>query len=159
MQITDNTAVSIHYTLTNTGGETLDSSVGAEPLVYLHGAGNIIPGLEDALSGKSAGDKFNVTIEPEDAYGEKRADMIQVVSKSMFGDMPVEEGMQFHAEVSHGPGIITVVHIDGDQVTIDGNHPLAGEALTFDVEIMDVRAATEDEIAHGHIHGEGGHHH
>lgn len=158
MQITDNTAVSIHYTLTNAGGETLDSSVGAEPLVYLHGAGNIIPGLENALTGKSAGDKFNVTIEPEEAYGEKRAEMIQVVSKSMFGDMPVEEGMQFHAEVSHGPGIITVIHIDGDDVTIDGNHPLAGEALTFDVEVMNVREATGDEISHGHIHGEGGHH-
>lgn len=159
MQISDNMAVSIHYTLTNANGETLDSSAGSEPLVYLHGAGNIIAGLEDALSGKSAGDKFNVTIEAEDAYGEKRADMIQVVPKSMFGDMAVEEGMQFHAEVSHGPGIITVVHIDGDQVTIDGNHPLAGEALTFDVEVMDVRAATEEEIAHGHIHGEGGHQH
>ncbi len=158
MHIIDNTAVSIHYTLTNSSGETLDSSVGSEPLVYLHGAGNIISGLEDALAGKSAGDKFNVTLAPEDAYGEKRAEMIQVVSKSMFGDMPVEEGMQFHAEVSHGPGIITVVHIDGDKVTIDGNHPLAGEALTFDVEVMEVREASSDEIAHGHIHGEGCHH-
>ncbi|WP_031435519.1 FKBP-type peptidyl-prolyl cis-trans isomerase [Methylomarinum vadi] len=158
MQITDNTAVSIHYTLTNSVGETLDSSVGSEPLVYLHGAGNIISGLEDALTGKTPGDKFNVTVEPEDAYGEKRAEMIQVVPKSMFGDMPVEEGMQFQAEVSHGPGIITVIHIDGEEVTIDGNHPLAGEALTFDVEVMDVREASEDEIAHGHIHGEGGHH-
>ncbi len=155
MQISDNMAVSIHYTLTNNSGEKLDSSAGAEPLVYLHGAGNIISGLEEALTGRSAGDKFNVTIEPEDAYGEKRADMIQVVSKSMFGDMPVEVGMQFHAEVSHGPGIITVVHIDGDEVTIDGNHPLAGEALTFDVEVMEVREATEDEISHGHIHGAG----
>ena len=158
MHITDNTAVSFHYTLTNSAGEALDSSVGSEPLVYLHGAGNIISGLEDALAGKSAGDKFNVTIEPEDAYGEKRAEMVQVVSKSMFGDMPVEEGMQFHAEVSHGPGIITVVHIDGDEVTIDGNHPLAGETLTFDVEVMDVREATADELSHGHIHSEECHH-
>ncbi|WP_305907055.1 peptidylprolyl isomerase [Methylomarinum sp. Ch1-1] len=159
MQISDNMAVSIHYTLTNAGGETLDSSMGAEPLVYLHGAGNIISGLEDALSGKNAGDKFNVTIEPEDAYGEKRAEMIQVVSKDLFEGMPVEVGMQFQAEVSHGPGIITVVHIEGDEVTIDGNHPLAGESLTFDVEVMDVREATEEEVAHGHIHGEGGHQH
>lgn len=155
MQVSDNTAVSIHYTLTNASGETLDSSKGAEPLVYLHGAGNIIGGLESALNGKTAGDKFNVTIEPEDAYGEKQADMIQVVSKDMFDGMPLELGMQFHAEVSHGPGIITVVHIEGDEVTIDGNHPLAGETLTFDVEVMDVREATADELSHGHIHGEG----
>lgn len=155
MQITDNTAVSIHYTLTNSVGETLDSSVGSEPLVYLHGAGNIIPGLEDALTGKTPGDKFNVTIEPEQAYGEKHAEMIQVVSKSLFGDMPVEVGMQFQAEVNQGPGIITVVHVEGDEVTIDGNHPLAGEALTFAVEIMDVREASSEELAHGHIHGPG----
>ena len=158
MQITDKMAVSIHYTLTNNAGEKLDSSIGAEPLVYLHGAGNIISGLEDVLSEKTAGDKFSVTIEPENAYGEKQAEMIQVVSKSMFEDMPLEVGLQFHAEVSNGPGVIKVVNIDGDEVTIDGNHPLAGEALTFDVEIMEVRAATEDEMAHGHIHGEGCNH-
>ncbi len=158
MQISDNTAVTIHYTLTNNAGEKLDSSIGNDPLVYLHGAGNIISGLEDALSGKTMGDTFSVTIEPENAYGEKRADMIQVVSKDMFEGMPLEEGMQFQAEVSHGPGIITVVQIEGDEVTIDGNHPLAGEALTFDVEVVDIRVATEDEISHGHIHGSGCHH-
>ena len=158
MQISDNTAVSIHYTLTNSAGEKLDSSVGGEPLEYLHGAGNIIPGLEDALAGKEAGDKFKVTIDAENAYGEKQAEMIQVVPKSMFNDMPVEPGMQFQAQVSHGPGIITVVEVNGDEVTIDGNHPLAGEDLTFDVEVMNVRQATEDEISHGHIHGEGDHH-
>ncbi len=158
MQISDNSAVSIHYTLTNSAGEKLDSSVGGEPLEYLHGAGNIIPGLEDALAGKEAGDKFKVTIDAENAYGEKQAEMIQVVPKSMFNDMPVEPGMQFQAQVSHGPGIITVVEVNGDEVTIDGNHPLAGEDLTFDVEVMNVRQATEDEISHGHIHGEGDHH-
>ncbi len=158
MQISDNTAVSIHYTLTNSAGEKLDSSVGGEPLEYLHGAGNIIPGLEDALAGKEAGDKFKVTIDAENAYGEKQAEMIQVVPKSMFNDMPVEPGMQFQAQVSHGPGIITVVEVNGDEVTIDGNHPLAGEDLTFDVEVMNVRQATDDEISHGHIHGEGDHH-
>jgi len=158
MQISDKKAVSLHYTLTNNAGDKLDSSIGAEPLVYLHGAGNIISGLEDALSGKTAGEKFTVTIEPENAYGEKQADMIQVVSKEMFEDMPLEVGMQFHAEVSRGPGIVTIIQIEGDEVTIDGNHPLAGETLTFDVEIMDVREATEDEMSHGHIHGEGCHH-
>ncbi len=155
MQISDNTAVSIHYTLTNSAGEKLDSSVGGEPLEYLHGAGNIIPGLEDALTGKEEGDKFKITIDAENAYGEKQAEMIQVVPKNMFDGMPVEPGMQFQAQVSHGPGIITVVEVNGDEVTIDGNHPLAGEDLTFDVEVMNVRQATEDEISHGHIHGEG----
>jgi FKBP-type peptidyl-prolyl cis-trans isomerase SlyD len=158
MQITDKTAVSIHYTLTNQDGEQLDSSRGEEPLLYLHGAGNIIAGLEAALHGKQAGDKFNVTIAADQAYGEVSEEMIQVVSKKMFDGMDIDIGMQFHADVSHGPGIITIVEIDGDDVTIDGNHPLAGEDLTFDVEVIDVRPATADEVAHGHIHGSGCHH-
>ncbi len=158
MQITDNTAVSFHYTLTNNSGEELDSSIGSEPLLYLHGAGNIIPGLEAALVGKKAGDKLNVSIEPEHAYGLLDENMVQVVSKKMFEGMDVEIGMQFHADVSYGSGVITITAIDGDDVTIDGNHPLAGEHLNFDVEVVDVRPATADEIAHGHIHGTGCHH-
>jgi len=159
MQITDKTAVSFHYTLTNSNGEQLDSSRGEEPLAYLHGAGNIIAGLENSLSGRSPGDKFNVTIPPAEAYGELVPDMVQVVSKKMFEGMDVEVGMQFHADVSHGAGIITVTEINGDDVTIDGNHPLAGETLIFDVEVVDVRPATAEEIAHGHIHGAGCHDH
>jgi FKBP-type peptidyl-prolyl cis-trans isomerase SlyD len=158
MQITDNTAVSFHYTLTNNSGEELDSSIGSEPLLYLHGAGNIIPGLEAALLGKKAGDKLNVSIEPEHAYGLLDENMVQVVSKKMFEGMDVEIGMQFHADVSYGSGVITITAIDGDDVTIDGNHPLAGEHLNFDVEVVDVRPATADEIEHGHIHGTGCHH-
>lgn len=158
MQITDKTAVSIHYTLTNGSGEELDSSRGEAPLVYLHGAGNIIAGLEAALTGKQAGDTFNVTIPADQAYGEVSEDMIQVVSRKMFDGMDIEVGMQFHADVSHGPGIITITEIDGDDITVDGNHPLAGEALTFDVEVVDVRPASADEISHGHIHGAGCHH-
>ena len=158
MQITNNTAVSFHYTLTNNSGEVLDSSVGAEPLLYLHGAGNIIPGLEAALVGKVAGDKLNVSIQPADAYGEIDENMKQVVSIKMFEGMDVEVGMQFHADVTYGSGVITITAIDGDDVTIDGNHPLAGEHLNFDVEIVDVRPATADEISHGHIHGAGCHH-
>lgn len=158
MQITDKTAVSIHYTLTNQHGEQLDSSRGESPLIYLHGSGNIIAGLEAALAGKQTGDKLNVTIAADQAYGEVSEDMIQVVSRTMFDGMDIEVGMQFHAEVSHGPGIITITEIDGDDITIDGNHPLAGEALTFDVEVIDVRPATADEIAHGHVHGAGCHH-
>ena len=159
MQVTDNMAVSIHYTLTNDDGEVLDSSIGDEALVYLHGGGNIISGLEKALHGKVAGDKFNVRIAPEDAYGELMEDMIQVISRDMFeGIDNIEVGMQFNADVSSGSGVVTVVNIEDDDITIDGNHPLAGLALTFDVEVIDVRAATQEEAAHGHIHGAGCHH-
>ena len=159
MQIAENTAVSIHYTLTNDQGEVLDSSKGGDALVYLHGSGNIISGLEAALLGKKVGDKFNVRIEPKDAYGEVADDMVQIISKEMFeGIDQIEVGMQFHADVSYGSGVVTVVNIDGDNVTIDGNHPLAGEALTFDVEIIDVRPATKEELDHGHVHGAGCHH-
>jgi FKBP-type peptidyl-prolyl cis-trans isomerase SlyD len=159
MQVADNMAVSIHYTLTNDDGEVLDSSIGDEALVYLHGKGNIISGLEKALHGKVAGDKFNVRIAPEDAYGELMEEMIQVISRDMFeGIDNIEVGMQFHADVSSGSGVVTVVNIEDDDITIDGNHPLAGHALTFDVEVIDVRAATEEEAAHGHIHGAGCHH-
>ena len=156
MQIADNTAVSIHYTLSNDAGEVIDSSIGDDALVYLHGAGNIISGLEKSLQGKGVGDKFNVRIEPEDAYGEFRDEMVQVISREMFeGIDTVEVGMQFHADVNYGTGVVTVVNVDGDAITIDGNHPLAGETLTFDVEVVDVRPATEEEMAHGHIHGAG----
>jgi FKBP-type peptidyl-prolyl cis-trans isomerase SlyD len=159
MQVADNMAVSIHYTLTNDDGEVLDSSIGDEALVYLHGGGNIISGLEKALHGKVAGDKFNVRIAAEDAYGELVDEMVQVISRDMFeGIDNIEVGMQFHADVSSGPGVVTVVNIEGDDITIDGNHPLAGLALTFDVEVIDVRAATQEDMAHGHIHGAGCHH-
>lgn len=159
MNVADNMAVSIHYTLTNDDGQVLDSSIGDEALVYLHGGGNIISGLEKALHGKVAGDKFNVRIAPEDAYGELMEEMIQVISRDMFeGIDNIEVGMQFHADVSSGTGVVTVVNIEDDDITIDGNHPLAGLALTFDVEVIDVRAATEEEAAHGHIHGAGCHH-
>ena len=159
MQVADNMAVSIHYTLTNDEGEVLDSSIGDDALVYLQGSGNIISGLEKALVGKVAGDKFNVRIVPEEAYGELKKDMIQVISRDMFeGVDDIEVGMQFHADVSYGTGVVTVVSIDEGNVTIDGNHPLAGFALTFDVEVIDVRAATEEEVTHGHIHGAGCHH-
>ena len=160
MQVAGNKAVSIHYTLTNDDGEVLDSSIGDEALVYLHGQGNIISGLEQALSGKAVGDKFNVRIEAIDAYGEFMAERVQVIPRTMFeGVDELEIGMQFQADVSEGPGIVTIIDIEGDDVTIDGNHPLAGMALTFDVEVIEVREASAEEIDHGHIHGAGGHHH
>lgn len=154
MQVSDKMAVSIHYTLTNSAGETLDSTKGEEPMVYLHGAGQIISGLEDALKGKNVGDHLNTTIAPAEAYGEIREDMVQEVPLSMFeGIDKVEVGMQFHADASHGVNVVTITKIDGDHATVDGNHPMAGQALTFDVEVVDIRPATEDELSHQHIHG------
>lgn len=159
MQITDKLAVSIHYILTNGAGEQLDSSRGEEPMVYLHGFGQIIPGLENALTGKQVNDKFTVTIDPSDAYGERSDDMTQVVPIDMFADAgKVEVGMQFHADATNGVSVVTVTKVENDEVTIDGNHPLAGETLTFDVEVMDIRPATEDELSHQHIHSEGCNH-
>lgn len=159
MQIANNTAVSIHYTLTDDEGKQIDSTDGGEPLVYLHGHGNIITGLEKALHNRNAGDKFNVRIEADEAYGEYSNDMIQVVSKEMFdGIDQLEVGMQFHAAVNSGTGIVTITQIDGDDITIDGNHPLAGQALNFDIDVVAVRLATKDELSHGHIHGAGCHH-
>ena len=156
MKNTENPVVSIHYTLTNKAGEKLDSSIGSEPLSYLHGAGNIIPGLENALSETSIGDKLTVTVEAAEAYGERNEEQIQTVSKEMFqGIDKIEEGMQFQADSSQGPAIVTITKVEGDNVTIDGNHPLAGEQLTFDVEVMAIRSATETEMEHGHIHGAG----
>ncbi len=160
MEITEQRVVTIHYTLTNDAGEVLDSSRDAEPLAYLHGSGNIIPGLENALAGKRAGDKLNVRIEPAQAYGERDDQLVQNVPRRSFqGIADIQPGMSFHAESSNGPMRVTVTRVVGDMVTVDGNHPLAGEHLTFDVEVADVRAATEEELSHGHVHGPGGHHH
>jgi FKBP-type peptidyl-prolyl cis-trans isomerase SlyD len=159
MQITNNTAVCIHYTLTNDAGEKIDSTDGDEPMVYLHGRGNIITGLEKALHNKNIGDKLSVRVEAADAYGEFNDDMIQTISREMFdGIDKLEAGMQFHTAANSGTGIITVLKVDGDDVTIDSNHPLAGQALNFDVEIVSVRLATKEEISHGHIHSAGCHH-
>ncbi len=151
--------VSIHYTLTNDQGEVLDSSEGREPLSYLEGAQNIIPGLENALVSLQQGDSLKVSVEPQDAYGERHDHLVQSVPRSAFeGVDEVLPGMQFHAETPNGLQVIQVVGVDGDSVTIDANHPLAGERLHFDVEIVNARDASEEEIAHGHSH-DGGHHH
>ncbi|HGI9962762.1 peptidylprolyl isomerase [Pseudomonas aeruginosa] len=161
MQIAANKAVSIDYTLTNDAGDVIDSSAGGAPLVYLHGAGNIIVGLEKALEGKNVGDELSVAIEPEDAYGEYSAELVATLTREMFeGVDELEVGMQFHASAPDGGmQTVTIRDIDGDDVTVDGNHPLAGQRLNFKVKVVDVREANAEEIAHGHIHGEGGHHH
>src|SRR5690606_19094882 len=161
MQIAANKAVSIDYTLTNDAGEVLDTSAGGEPLVYLHGAGNIIPGLESEQDGKQVGDELKVTSEPGAAYGKFTADLLTVQGRNKYeGVAELAVGMQFHASAPDGGmQIVTITALDGDEVTVDGNHPLAGQRLTFEVKVAAVRDATEDEIAHGHIHGDGGVHH
>ena len=161
MTIAANKAVSIDYTLTNDAGEVIDSSAGGAPLVYLQGAGNIIPGLEKALIGKAVGDELDVSVEPEDAYGEYSAELVSTLSASMFeGVDQLEVGMQFHASAPDGQmQIVTIRDLDGDDVTVDGNHPLAGQRLNFKVKVVAIRDASEEEVAHGHVHGEGGHQH
>ncbi len=160
MQIAKDKVASIEYTLTDNAGEVLDSSVGSEPLAYLHGAGNIIPGLEKALEGRQAGDTFKVTIAPADGYGEKDDSLTQQVPRRMFGGVDeIEVGMQFHAQTDHGMQVITVAAVSGDMITVDANHPLAGQTLNFDVKVIEVREASSEELDHGHVHGAGGHHH
>jgi len=152
--IGDNLVVSMHYKLTDDEGNVLDSSEGSEPLGYLHGAGNIIPGLEKALTGKTEGDSLQVKVEPAEGYGEIIPELIQTVERAAFeGVESIEVDMTFEAQGPDGSvQHIVVKEVDGDEITIDGNHPLAGIALNFDVEIVSVREATEEETAHGHAH-------
>ncbi|APB00170.1 FKBP-type peptidyl-prolyl cis-trans isomerase [Nocardia seriolae] len=161
MSIAADKVVSIEYTLTDDDGEVLDTSVGDEPLIYLHGAENIVDGLERALEGKNPGDELTVVVEPEDGYGEYLAELVQTVDRDAFeGVDELEVGMEFEAEAPDGESQIVVVRdVDGDAVTIDANHPLAGLRLTFQVKVIDIRDATEDELAHGHPHGDDDHEH
>ena len=161
MQIDHNSVVSIHYTLTNDEGTVIDSSVNIDPLVYLQGSGNIIPGLENALAGKSAGDKLNVRVAPADGYGESVLELIQQVPLEMFqGAENIAPGMTFQAQDQSGyMQRVEVTAVNGNMVTIDANHPLAGQHLNFDVTVVDVRGATQEELDNGNVHGEGGHHH
>jgi FKBP-type peptidyl-prolyl cis-trans isomerase SlyD len=161
MKIDSGKVVTIEYTLKNNSGELLDSSEGDEGFAYLHGANNIIPGLERALVGRSSGDEVNVSVEPDDAYGDRDESLVVGIPRDRFeAGTEIKEGMQFHAQTPQG-GMVTVrvVGIEGDTVTIDGNHPLAGETLTFDVKVREVRDATDEERSHGHVHGAGDHHH
>jgi FKBP-type peptidyl-prolyl cis-trans isomerase SlyD len=159
MQIAENTVVTIHYTLTDVEGKVLDSSIGEEPLSYLHGSGSIVPGLEKALVGKGAGDEIKVTIAPDEAYGQREEDMVQKIPRSEFPEGDIEVGMQFRAQGAHGSHILSVIALDNDTVTMDGNHPLAGATLKFDVKVVSVREAGPDDLHshHGHHHGDGEH--
>lgn len=153
MQIKDNCVVAMHYTLTNDQGQVLDSSEGREPLKFLQGAHNIIIGLEKAMVGKAVGDSFEVSIEPEEAYGVRHEQMIQKVPKSAFqGVDNIEVGMSFQAQTEHGPVPVKITEVLDDVVTVDGNHELAGERLHFKVSIEDVREATKEELEHNHAH-------
>ncbi|MBW7845570.1 MAG: peptidylprolyl isomerase [Bacteroidia bacterium] len=159
MQITKDSVVSIHYTLTDNAGTVLDTSVGNAPLVYLHGHGNLIPGMETGLENRVAGEKLNLKIAPENGYGKRMEEFVQKVPMSAFNGQDVKVGMQFEAGSQEQRYVVHVVEVNETEVTVDGNHPLAGVELNFDVEVIAVRSATADEIAHGHVHGEGGHHH
>ena len=154
MNIGEKCVVTFDYTLTNAEGDTLDSSDGRDPLKYLHGASNIVPGLESALEGKATGDSLKVTVQPEDGYGEMNPQLVHKVPRSSFeGAQEIKAGMQFQAQAPNGEvHLITVKDVSGEEVTVDANHPLAGQVLHFDVEVKDVREATKEEIEHGHAH-------
>lgn len=147
------------YTLKNDEGEVVDSNSGSEPLSFLQGHGNIITGLEEALEGLTSGDKHSVSVAPEKGYGIRQEALVQQLQREQFGEDEPKVGMQFHAQGEHGPFIVTVTEVAGNTVTVDANHPLAGENLHFDVEITEVREAQQEELDHGHVHGPGGHHH
>jgi FKBP-type peptidyl-prolyl cis-trans isomerase SlyD len=151
----------MHYKLTLDDGQVVDSSEGGEPLSYLHGHGNIVPGLETALEGKAAGADLKVSVKPEEGYGERHDDAVQTVPRSAFpDDASLEVGLQFQAvDQDQNPIMGRITAMEGDQVTVDFNHMLAGLTLNFEVSITEIREATEEEQTHGHVHGPGGHEH
>jgi len=161
MLIARNNVVRFEYTLTDDNAQVLDRSLEGEPLTYLHGGDAIIPGLEAALEGKRSGDSLNVRVAAADAYGERDDSLVQKVPRDMFEDSDaIKIGTQFHSDDDEGEGnIVTVIAADQNSVTVDGNHPLAGVPLNFAVTIIEVREATAEELAHGHVHGADGHHH
>ncbi len=161
MTIAAQKVVSIHYKVMDSeSNEVIDSSENAEPMTYLHGARNIIPGLEQALEGKVEGDAFEVTVAPAEAYGERSEDRVQQVPIEAFQGMEkVEPGMRVSAQTEQGAIELVITAVEGDSVTVDANHPLAGKSLTFEVRVESIRDASEEELAHGHAHGPGGHHH
>jgi len=160
MQVQKNKVVAIDYTLTDAKGAMIDSSSNHGPLYYIQGIGNLIPGLEKELEGKKAGDNIKVKIDAKDGYGERNDSLCQDVPKAQFESTEaLEVGMQFEVETEQGELVVSVTKINGDTVTVDGNHPLAGVELHFDVTIKEIRDASAEELAHGHVHGPGGHHH
>ena len=160
MQIAQNAVAAFHYTLTDDQDQVIDSSAGRDPLTYLHGSGQIVPGLEEQMEGRSVGDKFSVEVAPEEGYGVHHAELMQEVPRSAFqGVEDIQPGMQFQGRGPQGEINVTVTRVENDKVFIDGNHPLAGKTLHFAIEVTDVRAASAEELEHGHVHGAGGHPH
>ncbi len=159
MKIAVNKIASLAYTLKNDNEDVLDTADKDSPFLYLHGAGGIIKGLESALTDKEVDDSFNIIVAPEDAYGIRDDKLVESVPRTMFEGIPDEElvaGAKFHAQTAQGNQVISIASVDGETVNIDANHPLAGETLHFEVAVLDIRDATDDEIAHGHPHMEGG---
>ncbi len=155
--ISQHKAVEIHYTLSNEKGEIIDTSKDQDPLPYIHGTGALVIGLEQELEGKTVGETIKVTVAPANGYGERSDELIQRVERGLFQfDGDIEVGMRFEAEAEHGAELVTVVAVDEKTITIDANHPLAGETLCFDVEVMMIRDANEEEVAHGHVHDDSG---
>lgn len=153
MQAQRDNVVSIHYVLRDTDGEVIDQSADGQPLAYLHGHGNIVPGLEKAIEGHTSGDEVKATVSPEEGYGPYREELVQKVSRDAFqGVDELAPGMSFRAESDAGPMIVTIREVEGEEVTVDGNHVLAGQTLDFTVNVEDVRKASETELEHGHVH-------
>ena len=155
MNIADQTVVALQYTLKNATGEVLDQASREDPLLYLHGAGNLIPGVEKALAGSAAGAKVEATVSPEEGYGQRDDQLMIQVPRAELPEGDLQPGMQFQVQHEGGAGVVTLTAIEGDTVTLDGNHPLAGETLHFEMEVVEVRAATAEELEHGHVHGPG----
>ena len=160
MRIEKNLVATIDYTLTDESGQVLDTSDGAEPLKYLHGNGNLIAGLEKELEGKEPGDSLKTVIEPAEAYGEYNEKLVFTVEKDKFDEPDeLEIGTHFQADIDGEIRFCTVMDLTEEKVEVNANHPLSGMTLSFDVTVQEVRAATEEELEHGHVHGDGGHHH
>ena len=161
MQVSEQKVVTMNYEVADDQGQLIDRSEEGGPLAYIHGNGQLIPGLETALEGRGKGDKVAVDVPPEQGYGERDEEGVQTVARNQFDDsVEIEVGMQFEAhDDDEGHQIVTVVAVDGENITLDTNHPLAGKNLRFKVEILDVRDASAEELSHGHVHGPGGHDH
>ncbi|MDG2516565.1 FKBP-type peptidyl-prolyl cis-trans isomerase [Lysobacter soli] len=159
MKIEKDRVVRFHYTVSEVGQEPLETSEGREPLAILIGHGNIIPGLETAMNGREAGDKFEVDVTAAEAYGERREGLTQRVPKKHFKGARLEPGMQAVLPTNFGPRAVTIQKVGMSVVDVDLNHPMAGKDLHFAIEIVEVREASAEEIEHGHVHGDGGHHH
>jgi FKBP-type peptidyl-prolyl cis-trans isomerase SlyD len=159
MKIEKDRVVRFHYSVAEQGQASLESSQGSEPLAILFGRGNVIPGLEKAMEGHAAGDRFEADVPAGEAYGEIREGLSQRVPKKHFNGQRLEPGMQVVLNTNFGPRAVTIQKVGMSVVDVDLNHPMAGKDLHFDIEIVDVREATAEELEHGHVHGDGGHHH